>query len=107
MQLRTLSFVTLFALLSCGESISFEEQIINDITTNIAAGKCKEYPTGTIVSNIKIGEIVDIGMEGMTDVSYEFDYEINEQKKHKESAMLYIKKGSRYSLASMGSDCDL
>lgn len=87
--------------------MTFEEQIIKDITTNISKGKCKEFPAGTKISNVKVGEIVDIGMEGMTDVSYEFDYEINGEKNHKESAMLYIKKGSRYTLASMGSDCDL
>lgn len=87
--------------------MSFEEQIINDISTKIPSGICKEFPKGTVVSNIQVGKIVDIGMEGMTDVSYQFDYEINGQKQHKESTMLYIKNGSRYSLASMGSDCEL
>jgi len=69
---------------------------------HVEAGKIKVWVQGT---SADLGEA--LGMEGMTDVSYEFDYEINGEKNHKESAMLYIKKGSRYTLASMGSDCDL
>jgi hypothetical protein len=107
MNFRILTFTFLVASMSCGESMTFEEQITNDITTKITAGKCKEFPAGTKVTNVKVGEIVDIGMEGMTDVSYEFDYEVNGEVKHQESAMLYIKNGSRYKLASMGSDCEL
>ena len=93
-------------LVSCGQKMSFEDQIMNDIKTKIPSGICKEFPKGTVLSNIEIGEIVDIGLNGMTDVSYEFDYEINGEKKHKESALLYIKTGNSYKLASMGSDCD-
>jgi hypothetical protein len=86
--------------------MSFEDQIMNDIKTKIPSGICKEFPKGTVLSNIKIGEIVDIGLNGMTDVSYDFDYEINGGKKHKGSALLYIKTGNSYELASMGSDCE-
>ncbi len=98
----------IFALMfvSCGQGISFEEQIINDIQTKIPSGICKEFPKGTILKNIQVGDIVDIGLNGMTDVSYEFDYEINGEEKHKKSALLYIKSGGSYKLASMGSDCD-
>jgi len=38
----------------------------------------------------------------MTDVTYELDYESNGVKKHHKSALLYIKRGSSYKLASMG-----
>lgn len=95
-----------FLMISCSPKTSFEDQIVNDIKTKIPSGICKEFPKGTILSNIKVGEIVDIGLNGMTDVTYEFDYEISGEKKHKKSALLYLKSGSTYRLASMGSDCD-
>lgn len=98
--------VTGVLITSCGSSKSFEEQIYNDIASKIPSGICSEFPKGTILSNIRVGEIVDIGMDGMTDVTYEFDYEINGETKHKVSALLYLKRGSSYKLASMGSDCD-
>ena len=94
-----------FMLVGCS-GVSFEEQIVADINKHIPSGICVEFPAGTQISNISVGEIVDIGLDGMTDVSYEYDYEINGQKGHKESAMLYIKRGSRYTLASLGGDCD-
>lgn len=112
-QLTRYSFLTLISsillglvLTSCGQKMSFEEQIINDLQTKIPSGICDEFPKGTILTNIQVGEIVDIGIDGMTDVTYEFDYEINGEKKHKKSALLYLKRGSSYVLASMGGDCD-
>lgn len=95
-----------FLLSACGPQMTFEEQIVNDIQTKVPSGICKSFPIGTIISNIKVGEIVDIGIDGMTDVSYEFDYEINGEKGHQESALLYLKQGSSYVLAAMGGDCD-
>lgn len=100
-----ITFLAIF-IIACGHKMTFQEQIMNDITTKIPSGICKEFPKGTILSNIKIGKIVDIGLDGMTDVSYEFDYEIGGVKKHKTSAMLYLKRGNSYVLASLGSDCD-
>ena len=105
--LHALIIGSFFIVSSCGESMTFEEQIENDISTYISNGNCKEFPKGTEVLNIKVGDIVDIGLDGMTDVSYSFDYEVNGQIKHKESAMLYINNSGNYRLASMGSDCDL
>jgi len=89
--------------------MTFEEQIINDIKTKIPSGVCEKFPKGTSITNVKIGEIVDIGIEGMTDVSYEFDYKTEDDAvlKHEKSALLYIKVGKRYTLASMGSDCEI
>ncbi|MEM1214895.1 MAG: hypothetical protein AAGJ82_04380 [Bacteroidota bacterium] len=104
MKYLTLALV-LLGLSSCG-SASFEDQIRNDIAARIPTGICPEFPKGTVVSNIQVGEIVDIGLGGMTDVSYEFDYDINGKKGHKSSALLYIKEGSSYKLASMGGDCN-
>ncbi|HZV68607.1 MAG TPA: hypothetical protein VFG10_03655 [Saprospiraceae bacterium] len=104
-KLLLLSICGMF-IISCGQKMTFEDQIMNDIKTKIPSGICKEFPKGTILSNIKIGEIVDIGLNGMTDVSYEFDYEINNEKKHKVSALLYIKTGNTYALGSMGPECD-
>ena len=91
---------------SCVPKISFEEQIENDIENLIPSGICEKFPTGTKISNIKVGKIVDIGLNGMTDVSYKFDYEINGEIYHEESAMLYLKTGDDYKLASLGGDCD-
>lgn len=88
-------------LVSCGGQ-SFEEQIKNDISSKMATGICKEIPKGATISNIVVGEIVDIGLEGMTDVTIEFDHEIDGVKKHHESAILYIKRGSSYTLAVLG-----
>lgn len=87
--------------------MTFEEQIIEDLSTKLPSGTCDGYPKGNIISKIKVGEIVDIGIDGMIDVSYELDYEINGVKEHKSSAMLYLKSGSKYRLAVMGCDSDI
>lgn len=97
-----LSIVGMF-LYSC-KSQSFEEQIANDLTSKLPSGICDSIPKGSTIINIKIGEIVDIGLDGMTDVSYELDFEFGGVKKHRKSAMLYIKQGKVYKLASLG-DC--
>lgn len=99
--------VATFYLVGCSSGMTFEEQIINDLSTKLPSGTCDGYPKGTIISNIKVGEIVDIGLDGMTDVSYELTYEINGVKKDTSSAMLYLKRGSKYILAVMGCDSDL
>ncbi len=106
--MKKITFILLTGIIiaSCSSSMTFEEQIFNDIKTKIPSGICEEFPKGTILTNIQVGEIVDIGIDGMTDVTYEFDYEIKGVKKHKKSALLYIKTGNKYTLASMGSDCD-
>ncbi len=82
---------TLFSLISCSSGMTFEEQIINDLSTKLPSGTCDGYPKGTIISNIQISEIVDIGLDGMTDVSYKLTYEIDGVKKDTSSAMLYLK----------------
>lgn len=94
-----------FAFSACGGQ-TFEEQIMADINKYIPSGICEDFPEGTVISNVKVGEIVDIGLDGMTDVSYEFDYQIDGKQGHEKSAMLYIKRGSRYTLASLGGDCN-
>jgi len=92
---------TCIIIIACNNQ-SFEDQIKNDISSKLATGICDSIPKGSIISNIVVGEIVDIGLQGMTDVSYELDFEHNGTKKHRSSAMLYIKQGSRYKLASIG-----
>ena len=107
--MRTLIFLLttlIICLTACG-GMTFEEQIINDLSTKLPSGDCDDYPKGTVISNIKVGEIVDIGLDGMTDVSYELDYEIDGVTKHKNGAMLYLKRGSKYQLAVMGCKSDL
>lgn len=99
--------ISLFYFTGCSPSITFEEQIINDLSTKLPSGTCDGYPKGTKISNVKVGEIVDIGIDGMTDVSYTLTYEINGVKKDTTSAMLYLKRGSSYVLAVMGCDSDI
>ena len=93
--------------MACSPGMTFEEQIINDLATKLPSGTCDGYPKGTVISNIKVGDIVDIGIEGMTDVSYSSTYEIGGVKKDTSSAMLYLKRGSKYRLAVMGCDSDI
>lgn len=90
-----------FFLFQC-EGTSFNDQIIGDVTSKMATGICDSIPRGSTITNVLVGEIVDIGLQGMTDVSIEFDYETNGNKKHHSSALLYIKKGSSYKLAAIG-----
>lgn len=101
-QLIILTGVIVLFLISCGPKISFEDQIKDDLSTKLPTGICDSIPLGATISNIVVGEIVDIGLQGMTDVSYELDYESNGSKKHHTSALLYIRSGSTYKLASMG-----
>lgn len=91
---------------SCGSGMSLEEQAKADLLRLLPSGICDDIPTGTVLSNVVIGEIVDIGLQGMTDVSYTMDVTINGTVDQRESAMLYIKQGSRYTLASLGGNCD-
>lgn len=90
-----------FNLCACG-GMSFNEQIVDDISTKMGTGICDSIPKGSKISNIQVGEIVDIGMDGMTDVTIEFDYEAYGEVKHKTGAMLYLKRGSSYKLAVIG-----
>ncbi len=90
-----------FIFFACN-SQSFEDQIKGDLNAKLPTGICDSIPKGSTISNIVVGEIVDIGMHGMTDVTYELDFESNGVTKHHKSALLYLKKGSRYTLASMG-----
>jgi len=99
--------ISVIYLIGCSSGMTFEEQIINDLSTKLASGTCEGYPKGTKISNIKVGEIVDIGLDGMTDVSYELTYEINGVQRDTSSAMLYLKRGSKYYLAVMGCDSDI
>ena len=98
---------SVFYFMGCSPGMTFEEQIINDLSTKLPSGTCEGYPKGTIISNIKVGNIVDIGIDGMTDVSYELEYEIDGVKKDTSSAMLYLKTGSKYVLAVMGCKSDI
>ena len=101
-----LLFTVIIIVSSC-ETQSFHDQIINDIESKIPSGICPEFPKETKLSNIEIGEIVHIGLEGMTDVSFEFDYKIEgETIKHRKSVLLYMRKGNKYTLAEIGINCD-
>ena len=102
-----LAFFSVIYIIGCGPSMTFEEQIINDLSTKLPSGTCDGYPKGTIISNIKVGEIVDIGIDGMTDVTYSLTYEIDGVKRDTTRAMLYLKRGSKYNLAVMGCDSDI
>ena len=66
--LLIMSIILLFHLIGCSSGMTFEEQIINDLSTKLPSGTCDGYPKGTKISNIKIGEIVDIGMDGIVDL---------------------------------------
>lgn len=92
-------------LASCGSSMTLEDQAKADLLRLLPSGICDDIPAGTSLSNVVIGEIVDIGMNGMTDVSYTMDVTINGEVDQRESAMLYIKKGGKYTLASLGGSC--
>jgi len=100
--LQVFLLVALIPLLFGCSGQSFESQIKQDIKTKMATGICDSIPKGAKISNIEIGEIVDIGMQGMTDVSIAFDYEFQGETKHHSSAMLYLKSGNTYKLASLG-----
>jgi len=106
-KLLLLATLSASLIISCSSGMTFKEQIINDLLTKLPSGTCDGYPKGTIISNIKVGEIVDIGLDGMTDVSYSLTYEIDGVKKDTLSAMLYLKRGSVYKLAVMGCESDL
>lgn len=106
-RLLTISFLSLGLLIGCSSEMTFEEQIIHDLSTKLPSGTCYGYPEGTIVSNIKIGEIVDPELDGMIIVPYSLTYEINGIKKDTTTSMLYAKYGSKYKLTVMGCNSDL
>lgn len=96
------TFIIVILMMSCQGQMSFNDQIVNDLNTKIPTGICDSIPKGSILTNIVVGEIVDIGLNGMTDVTYELDYEVKGKIRHHKSALLYLKSGSKYRLASMG-----
>jgi len=51
----------LFTLLFACNSQSFEDQIKNDLNIKLPSGICDSIPKGATISNIVVGEIVDIG----------------------------------------------
>ena len=93
-----------FILSNCGEEITFNDQITNDIQTKMATGICKDIPNGSTISNIKIGKIDRVKGMG-TNVSIEFDYEVDGEIKHHSSFLLYIENGNKQELAAIGR-CD-
>lgn len=93
-------------LCSCQSRKTFREQMINEIHTKITSGICSNFPSGIILSNIKLGELVNVDHEGMTDLTYEFDYELNGIKKHQNSALVRLKRGRIYRLVALGSYCN-
>jgi hypothetical protein len=93
--------LTLFIVYSCGKK-TFNEQIKEDVISKMGTGICDSIPSNSIISDVIIGEIVPIGNTGLTDVSIEFDYTVNNIKKHKKDALLYSKSGDVYTLEKIG-----
>lgn len=90
------------SIYACGSGNTFKDQIIEDVSSKMGTGICDSIPMASNITNVVVGEIVDIGGTGMTDVTIEFDYENNGDRKHHKGAILYIKEGSRYKLAALG-----
>lgn len=92
-------------LSSCGKKLSFEEQIVQDVSSKMGTGICEGIPAGATISNVEVGEIVPIGETGLIDVTIDFDYSQGGSTEHHHGAVLYSKQGSRYSLQALGG-CD-
>ncbi|MFK7908914.1 MAG: hypothetical protein AB8B69_27545 [Chitinophagales bacterium] len=84
---------------------SFDDQIINDVEHNMGTGICENIPEGSLISNVKVGEITPIGDSGLIDVSVEFDYFIKTEKNHHKGALLYSLIDNNRKLESIGG-CD-
>lgn len=84
---------------------SFDDQIINDVEHNMGTGICESIPEGSLISNVKVGEITPIGDSGLIDVSVEFDYFVKTEKNHHKGALLYSLIDNNRKLESIGG-CD-
>src|SRR5688572_18388296 len=100
--ITSMAFILITA---CSQSVSFNDQIVNDISSLMGTGICDSIPEGSTISNIVVGEIVPIGETGMIDVSMEFDHEQDGVRKHQKGAMLYTKSGNVHKLEAIGG-CD-
>ena len=84
-------------MVSCGNKMTFQEQIKQDVFDKIENGYCDadKIPKGTEIRNFKIGEITPIGDSGMIDVALEFDVtDTDGNEQHITEAMLYLESGN-------------
>ena len=89
--------LALVFLSSCGNKMTFEEQIEKDVFKKISAGYCESdsIPKNSEIKNFQLGEITPIGETGMIDVSLEFDVVNSDAtEKHIKKAMLYLENRS-------------
>lgn len=86
---------------------SIDETVINDVIANMGKGICDSIPSGSVISNVKVGDKKTLSESATADVveiGVEFDFNVNGVMKHRITSLIYVKKGSAYKLAAMG-DC--
>ncbi len=93
----------LFVFLACGgKRLSFEELVVQDVTTKMGNGICDSIPVGAKIVDVKIGAIHPIENLGLIDVDVSFNYTINNKKNDYSTALLYSDNGGEKKLEAIG-----
>ena len=93
--------VSVVLVSGCGKQ-TLEEQITEDIQKYVTSEDCEEIVLGTVIQSVEVGKITPIGETGLVDISVELETLIDSAKSHETKALLYSKKGDKYTLEAIG-----
>ena len=92
----------LFLMVSCNRStLTFEDQIIEDVQTYAPTGICDNIPAGSDIRDIRIGTISNLEETGLIRVRVDFDVVSGSLVQRITETMLYTQHGQAYNLESM------
>lgn len=100
--------IILFAMLSfsCGEKLTFEEQIKKDISNIKSIKECNSVPEGAVITNVTFGNLNPTPGTSMYVVFVEYDYTITEKTTHIKNSYIYFKRGESYEFSKVVGGCD-
>ncbi|MCF8238571.1 MAG: hypothetical protein K9I85_10475 [Saprospiraceae bacterium] len=99
---QLLILISLCCLTSCDQDPpSFEEQIIQEVQANAAAGICDQIPKGSSIGEVHIGSIGPLEKTEFTLVKVDFDVTKGELIQHIFQKLVYSTEGELHILESM------
>ncbi len=100
--------IILFTILSysCGKKLSFEEQLINDISKIDRIRACNNVPEGAKITNVTFDDLRPTPGTNMYVVWVEYDYTISGDTTHIKNSYVYFKHGESYDFSKVVGGCD-
>lgn len=101
------AFIFFIMLLqSCGETLTFEEQIVSDISNVKEIRACNNLPEDATITNVSFGNLNPTPGTNMYVVFVEYDYTITEQTIHVKNSYVYFKHGESYDFSKVVGGCN-